>query len=61
MIRAATLNGKEPVFALSMTYFCVLKYFYTLKNLTMLLIATGAVVLSTDPPANLQVAYGFFS
>jgi len=27
----------------------------------MLLIATGAVVLSTEPPANLEVAYGFIS
>ncbi|KTD60603.1 hypothetical protein Lsai_0061 [Legionella sainthelensi] len=49
------------VFVLSVTYFCVLKYFYTLKNLTMLLISSGALVLSIDPPANLEVAYGFIS
>lgn len=49
------------VFAFAVTYFCVLKYFYALKNLTMMLIATGAVVLSTEPPANLEVAYGFIS
>ncbi|HHF0526126.1 TPA: hypothetical protein ACTUT5_003208 [Legionella anisa] len=49
------------VFAFTVTYFCVLKYFYALKNLIMLLIATGAVVLSTEPPANLEVAYGFIS
>ncbi|CEG55532.1 hypothetical protein [Legionella fallonii] len=42
-------------------YFLVLRYFYALKNLTMLVIATGAIVLSTEPPANLQVAYGFIS
>lgn len=49
------------VFVLTATYFYVLKYFYALKNLTMLLIATGAVVLSTEPSANLEVAYGFIS
>ncbi|KTD09126.1 hypothetical protein Lgra_2361 [Legionella gratiana] len=49
------------VFALSVTYFFVLKYFYTLKNLTMLLISSGALVLSVEPPANLEVAYGFIS
>ncbi|CAM2926373.1 Uncharacterised protein [Legionella steigerwaltii] len=49
------------VFVFAITYFCVLKYFYALKSLTMLLIATGAVVLGTDPPANLEVAYGFIS
>ncbi|QMT60889.1 hypothetical protein [Legionella sp. PC997] len=49
------------VFVLAVTYFYVLKYFYALKNLTMLLIATGAVVLSTEPPANLEVAYGLIS
>lgn len=45
----------------AVTYFCVLKYFYALKSLTMLLIATGAVVLSTAPPANLEIAYGLIS
>jgi hypothetical protein len=49
------------VLVLAITYFCVLNYFYVLKNLTMLLLATGVLVLSTDPPANLQVAYGLFS
>jgi hypothetical protein len=49
------------VFLFTVIYFSVLKYFYALKNLTMLLIATGAVVLSTEPTANLEVAYGFIS
>lgn len=49
------------IFVFAVTYFCVLKYFYALKSLSMLLIATGAVVLSTEPPANLEVAYGFIS
>lgn len=31
---------------LTVLYFFVLRYFYALKNLTMLIIATGAVVLS---------------
>ncbi len=42
-------------------YLLVLRYFYALKNLTMLTISTGAIVLTTDPPANLQVAYGLIS
>lgn len=49
------------VAVLTALYLLVLRYFYALKNLTMLTIATGAIVLSTDPPANLQVAYGFIS
>ena len=49
------------VLVLSITYFYVLKHFYTLKNLTMLLISSGALVLSTEPPANFEVAYGFIS
>ncbi|MCW8419254.1 hypothetical protein OQJ18_01255 [Fluoribacter dumoffii] len=49
------------VFVFAVTYFYVLKYFYALKSLAMLLLATGAVVLSTEPPANLEVAYGFIS
>ncbi len=49
------------VFVFAVTYFYVLKHFYALKSLTMLLIATGAVVLSTEPPANLEVAYGLIS
>lgn len=49
------------VFVLYVTNFYVLKYFYTLKNLTMLLISSGALVLSIEPPANLEVAYGFIS
>jgi hypothetical protein len=49
------------VLVLAITYFCVLNYFYALKNLTMLLLATGVIILNTNPPANLQVAYGLLS
>lgn len=49
------------IISLVCIYFYVLNNFYQLKNLTMLIIATGAIVLSTVPPANLQVAYGIAS
>ncbi len=49
------------VLVLALTYFSVLKYFYALKNLTMLLIVNGAIILSTETLANLQVAYNFIS
>lgn len=49
------------VAVLALTYFSVLKYFYALKNLTMLLIVNGAIILSTEPQGNLQVAYSFIS
>ncbi|PJD96834.1 MAG: hypothetical protein CK423_00135 [Legionella sp.] len=35
----------------------VLKYFYAFKNLSLLIISSGALVLSTSPPANFQVSY----
>lgn len=49
------------VFALAVTYFAVMKYFYALKNLTMLLIVNGTIVLATEPQGSLQVAYNFAS
>lgn len=49
------------VLVLAITYFMVLKYFYALKNLTMLLLVNGAVILSTQPQGSLQVAYNFTS
>jgi hypothetical protein len=49
------------VFVLTLTYFSVLKYFYALKPLTMFLIVPGSLILGTNPPANLQVAYSLIS
>jgi hypothetical protein len=49
------------VFVLMLTYFSVLKYFYALKPLAMFLIVTGSLILGTNPPANLQVAYSLIS
>ena len=49
------------VLVLAGLYFYVIKHFYMLKNITMLLLATAALVLSTQEPANLQVAYGMIS
>lgn len=49
------------VLVLGLTYFSVLKYFYALKNLTMLLLVNGAIVLSTEPSGSIQVAYTFVS
>lgn len=46
---------------LATLYFFVLKYFYALKNVIMLTMATGTVVLGTQPLGNLHVAYGFAS
>lgn len=42
-------------------YFAVLKYFYALKSLTLLVISMATIILDVQPPANLQVAYGFIS
>ncbi|WP_058535672.1 hypothetical protein [Legionella saoudiensis] len=49
------------VLVLALTYFSILKYFYALKNLTMLLLVNGTVVLSTQPLGSIQVAYTFVS
>ena len=45
------------ILVLALTYFSVLKYFYALKNLTMLLLVNGTLILSIQPQANFQVAY----
>ncbi len=42
-------------------YFFVLRYFYALKNLVLMSMAIGTIILSTEPEANLQIAYGFIS
>ncbi|WP_133128503.1 hypothetical protein [Legionella nagasakiensis] len=46
---------------LAALYYLVLKFFPQLKNLTMLILASSAMVLTIKPPANLQVAVGIFS
>ncbi|HAT8180558.1 TPA: hypothetical protein JA361_14150 [Legionella pneumophila] len=45
------------IIALASVYFYVLKNYLPLKNLTMLIIASGATILSTEPPANWQIVY----
>ncbi|VEG91815.1 hypothetical protein [Legionella spiritensis] len=42
---------------LSGLYFFVAAFFGELKNITMIILATATVVLSYQPPANLQVLY----
>jgi hypothetical protein len=49
------------VFVLAVTYFAVIKYFYALKNLTMLLLVNGTIILGVQPQGNLQVAYNLAS
>ncbi|HAT8586722.1 TPA: hypothetical protein JA995_10605 [Legionella pneumophila] len=45
------------VIALTSVYFYVLKKYLSLKNVTMLIVASGATILSTEPPANCQIVY----
>ncbi|CDZ77145.1 hypothetical protein BN59_01427 [Legionella massiliensis] len=49
------------LFVLAGLYFLVLRYFYALKSLVMLVLSTGTIVLGTEPEANLQIAYGIIS
>ncbi|MFT4059353.1 MAG: hypothetical protein QM652_07375 [Legionella sp.] len=49
------------VFVLAVTYFTVINYFYALKNLTMLLIVNGTIILGAQPEGNWQVAYNLAS
>ena len=46
---------------LTIIYFLVLRYFYALKNLIMMTMSIGTIILSTQPEGNLQMAYGFIS
>ncbi|RUR09719.1 hypothetical protein [Legionella sp. km772] len=46
---------------LTILYFLVLRYFYALKNLIMMTLSIGTIILSTTPLGNLQMAYGFIS
>ncbi len=46
---------------LALLYYLVLKYFYAFKNLTMLMLSSGAIILSGQPPATLQTAYDLIS
>lgn len=46
---------------LTALYFLVLHYFYSLKNIVMLTLSTGTIVLGVEPEGNLQIAYGFIS
>lgn len=49
------------VLVLAVVYFVVLHYFYALKNLIMMTMSIGTIILSTQPEGNLQIAYGFIS
>ncbi len=46
---------------LTVLYFIVLRYFYALKNLIMMTMSIGTIILSTEPMGSLQIAYGFIS
>jgi hypothetical protein len=46
---------------LTVLYFIVLRYFYALKNLIMMTMSIGTIILSTQPMGSLQIAYGFIS
>lgn len=45
------------IITLASVYFYVLKNYLPLRNVTMLIIASGATILSTEPPANWQIVY----
>ncbi|AHE66255.1 hypothetical protein Loa_00686 [Legionella oakridgensis ATCC 33761 = DSM 21215] len=46
---------------LATLYYLVLKFFPQLKNLTMLILAAGAMTLTIKPPAHFQIAIEMFS